>query len=76
MRIFKSVTVKSDCLLQEMMIYLKIKYTLLVYFTSFTVWSGGIKKGDIKKSSENDLLIGQNDLLTGHFQSFFATPGP
>ena len=36
------------------MIYLKIKYTLLVYFTSFTVWSGGIKKGDIKKISEND----------------------
>ena len=38
--------------------YLKIKYRLLVYLTSFTVCFGNIKK----KSSENDQL-------TGHFQN-------
>ena len=43
---------------------LKIEYRLLVYFTSFTVCSGGIKK----KSSENDQT-------TDHFQSiFFLVP--
>ena len=49
--------------------YIKIKYRLLVYLTSFTVFFSG----DIKKSSENDQL-------TGHFQSFFiyffSSPDP
>ena len=45
--------------------YLKIKYRLLVYLTSFTVCSE-----DIKKSSENDQS-------TGHFKSFlFFVPDP
>ena len=44
--------------------YLKI-YRLLVYLTSFTVFSGDIEKKGLKdKSSENDQL-------TGHFQSVF-----
>ena len=43
--------------------YIKIKYRLLVYLTSFTVCSGDI----IKKSSENNQS-------TGHFYSFFFRP--
>ena len=39
--------------------YLKIKYRLLVYFTSFTLCSGDIKK---KKAMK----------MTSHFQSFFC----
>ena len=39
---------------------------ILVYFTSFPVCSG-----DIKKSSEND---SENDKSTGHFQRFFLPP--
>ena len=62
-------TVKSDCPMQifrKFMKYLKNLYRLLVYFTSFTVCSGDIKK----KSSENDKS-------TGHFQSFYITsPDP
>ena len=63
MCIFESDTVKSDCPVQifkKMIKYLKIEYILLVCLTSFTVFSGDIKK----ESSENDQL-------TGHFQSFF-----
>ena len=44
--------------------YLNIHYRQLVYLTSFTVFSGDIKKRALKKSSENDKS-------TGHFQSFF-----
>ena len=43
MCIFESDTVKSECHVQifrKMMKYLKIKYRLLVYLTSFTVFSG------------------------------------
>ena len=68
--IFESDTVKSDCPVQifrKMIKHLKIKYRLLVCHTSFTVFSG-----DIKKSFENDQLNGHlNDQLNGHFQSFF-----
>ena len=45
--IFESDTVKSDCPVQifrKMMKYIKIKYRLLVYLTSFTVFSRDIKK--------------------------------
>ena len=71
--IFESDTVKSDCPVQifrKMMKYIKIKYRLLVYLTSFTVFSGYIKK----KSSENEKKKKKNSenyQLTGHFQSFF-----
>ena len=41
--IFESDTVKSDCPVQ-MIKYLKIQYRLLVYLTSFTVFSGDTKK--------------------------------
>ena len=44
--------------------YLKFKYRLLVYLTSFTVCSG-----DIKKNSENDQS-------TGHFHRFSFIPHP
>ena len=47
MCIFEGDTVKSDCPVQifrKMMKYLKISYRLLVYLTSFTVFSGDIKK--------------------------------
>ena len=59
-------TVKSDCPVQifrKMMKYIEIKYRLLVYLTSYTVFSGDIKKTSEnekkkalkkKKSSEND----------------------
>ena len=56
--IFESDTVKIDCPVQ---IFRKIQYRLLVCLTSFTVFSGDIKK---KNNSENDQL-------TGHFQSLF-----
>ena len=45
--IFESDTAKSDCLIQifrKMIKYLKIQYRLLVYLTSFTVFSGDTKK--------------------------------
>ena len=54
--------------------YSKIKYSLLVYFTSFTVCSGDINKR--KKSSENRKKSSENDQLTGHFQGFFFPPRP
>ena len=45
---FESDTVKNDCPVQifgKMMKYVKIlKYRLLVYLTSFTVFAGDIKK--------------------------------
>ena len=44
---FESDTVRSDCppqSLGEIMKYLNIQYRLLVYFASFTVCSGDIKK--------------------------------
>ena len=48
--------------------YLKIKYRLVIYFTSLTVCSGDIKKAlKMKKSLENDQS-------TGHFKSFFFCP--
>ena len=75
MCIFESDTVKSDCPVQifrKMIKYLKIKYRLLVYHTSFTVFLDIlIKKKYIKKSSENEKKSSENDQLTGHFQSFF-----
>ena len=52
--IFESDTVKSDCPVQifrKMMKYIKIKYRLLVYLTSFTVFSGDIKKKKKKKKA-------------------------
>ena len=45
--------------------YMKIKYRLLVYLSSFTE---DIYK---KESSENKKKSSENDQLTGHFQSFF-----
>ena len=59
----ESDTVKSDCPVQEN--YLKIKYILLVYFTSFTVCSRDIKNNALKMTSHQS---------TGHFQSFFSPP--
>ena len=51
-----------------MMKYIKIKVNL----TSFTVFSGDIKKKKIiKKSSMKKKKSSENDQLTGHFQSFF-----
>ena len=56
-----------------MMKYIEIKYRLLVYLTSYTVFSG-----DIKKTSENEKKkalkkkkSSENDQWTGHFQSLF-----
>ena len=46
--------------------YLMIEYRLLVYFTSFTVCSGDIKKNKNKKK------LSENDQST--FQSFFFHP--
>ena len=66
--IFESDTVKSDCPVQifrKMIKYLKIKYRLLVYLTSFTVFFLEILKKKKKKKTT------ENDQLTGHFQSFF-----
>ena len=63
MCIFEGDTVKSDCPVQifrKMMIYLKISYRLLVYLTSFTVFSGDIKKVVIFRA----------------FFSFFFVPRP
>ena len=51
--IFESDTAKSDCLAQifrKMIKYLLILYRLLVYLTSFTVFSGEIKKKKKKKA--------------------------
>ena len=53
-------TAKSDCTVQifrKMMKYIEIKYRLLVYLTSYTVFSGDIKKKPLKmkkKNSENE----------------------
>ena len=55
---------KVIVLCRKIMKYLKIKYRLLVYFTSLTV--------DIKKSSENEKKSSENDqLVIFHFRSFF-----
>ena len=40
----------------------------MVYLTSFTVYSGDIKKMKKKKTLKKK---SENDQLTGHFQSFF-----
>ena len=45
----------------------------MVYFASYTVCSGDIKKG---KSSENEKESSEKDQSTGHFQSFFFVPPP
>ena len=53
--IFESDTVKSDCPVQfflKMMKYVKISYRMLVNFTSFTVFSGNIKKKNLKMTSQ------------------------
>ena len=42
---------KVIVLCKKMMKYLKIQYRLLVYFTSFTVCSGDIKKKTMKMTS-------------------------
>ena len=71
MCIFENGTVKSDCPVQifrKMKKYIKIKYRLLVYFTSFTVFSGDIY---IKKSSENDQF---NWSFSELFYLFFFVP--
>ena len=52
------------------------KYRLLVFLTSFTVFSGDVKKYkkiDLKKKKKKDLKkkSSEKDKLTGHFQSFF-----
>ena len=55
--------------------YIKIKYRLLVYLISFTVFcleifkkkSSKLKKKKKKKKKKSS----ENDQLTGHFQSFF-----
>ena len=59
--------------------YIKNKYRLLVYLTSFTVFISGdikkkkaLKKRKKKKSSENDQLTGQSEL----FYLFFLSPDP
>ena len=54
-----------------MMKYLKIKYRLLIYLTSFTVFSGDIKKKKALKKKKKKKKGSENDQLTGHFQSFF-----
>ena len=50
--------------------YLKIEYRLLVYFTSFTVCSGDIKK----KSSENGKKSSENHTCLFHFINTFPVP--
>ena len=65
--IFESDTVENDCpvqILKKMMKYLKMEYKLLVYLTSFTVFSGYIKKA-LKMT--NQLVI---------FRAFFVPPPP
>ena len=47
--------------------YLKIEYRLLVYFTSFTVCSGDIKK---KKKTKKNSLKTTSQL----FRAFFSIP--
>ena len=41
----------------------------MVYLTSFTVFSGDIKKKSSEKKKKKK--SSENDQLTGHFQSFF-----
>ena len=65
--IFESDTVKSDGPLQifrKMMKYLKTLYRLVVYLTSFTVFSGDIKK-NLKMAKMTRQKSSGN--LTGHF---------
>ena len=54
------------------MIVICKKYRLLVYFTSFTVCSGDIKKKALKMKKKTS----ENNQLTGHFQSFFFSVPP
>ena len=56
--------------------YLKILYRLLVYFTSFTVCSGDIKKKKRKKSSENEKKILKMTSELVIFRAFFSLPQP
>ena len=58
---------KVFVLCMKIMKYLKIVYRLLVYFTSFTVCSGDIKKKSLKMKKKKAQKMTSH---TGHFQSF------
>ena len=80
----RETLLKVIFLCRKIMKYLKIKYILLVYFTSFTVCSGDEKKAlkmkkttlKMKKSSENEKKKALKMISQLVISELFSSPEP